>query len=175
MNTNKINELTDQISKARTILNDLTAQLEAEKNKFDEEPSIEDRWKPAMCQEYFSISNGRKTSNKWEDDKVDNKFYRNYNVWKTEARAEEVFNKTKFLWLLEQLHDIICPDYKPDWENDNEEKYVIFFSFDGDKWDAISKRIVCYSFTYFDTKEHACFACKILNDMRVKPYPYGRV
>lgn len=58
MNEAKINELSDQISKMRAILNDLTAQLEAEKNKSEErkEPSIEGRWTPNENEKCFAVN-----------------------------------------------------------------------------------------------------------------------
>ena len=175
MNETKINELTDKISKARAILNDLTAQLEAEKNKVEKkkEPSIEDRWKPNEDERCFVI-NGL-------DSHIEMlscykayllnpfNFYNNYNSWKTETRAVEVFNKTKLLWLMEQIHDILCPYYKPDWNNENCPKYVICFDFSENKWHFGLCYVSYKNFTFFDTEEHAKQACKILNDMGVKP------
>lgn len=171
MNETKINELTDQISKVRAILNDLTAQLEAEKNKVEEkkEPSIEDRWKPNSGNTYFAINGliGKKFI--WLNDISSNLYYDSYNIWETEARAEEISNKTKLLWLMEQIYDILCPDYKPNWEDENEDKYGILFTAIKNRWQSYTFNGTCTFCAYFDTREHAEQACKILNDMGVKP------
>lgn len=177
MNEAKINELSDQISKMRAILNDLTAQLEAEKNKSEErkEPSIEGRWTPNENEKCFAVNglDSHIAMITFEKDYVAYpfSFYRNYNVWKTTTRAEEVFNKTKLLWLMEQIHDIICPDYKPNWEDNSEEKYTIYFDSNNNEWEWSYNYYngVCPTFTYFETEEHAKQACEILNDMGVKP------
>ena len=170
--TTKIKELTEQISKATAILNDLTAQLEAEKNKATEkkEPSIEDRWKPEITDKYFPISSSSDVIDGcwWDGDSIDSQCYKNYNTWKSVGRAEEVFNKTKLLWLMEQIHDILCPDYKPDWRDNDEGELILFFNTMTDKWDSCCFNSV-YATAFFDTIEHAEQACKILNDMGVKP------
>ena len=174
MNETKIKELTEQISKATVILNDLTDQLEAEKNKATEkkEPSIEDRWKPKPTDKYFHINGDGYATGYYRRDgnSLSNQRYRNYNTWKSIGRAEEVFNKTKLLWLMEQIHDILCPDYKPDWNNTNEEKYFLYFDAKEGMWLPSNQYCyTCVTFTIFDIKEHAEQACKILNDMGVKP------
>ena len=171
MNETKINELTDQISKARAILNDLTTQLEAEKNKVEEKrkPSIEDRWKPNKEDKYYTVTEIGNYYCGWYDDTEDEISYNNYNTWKTETRAVEVFNKTKLLWLMEQIHDILCPDYIPNWEDENENKYYVFYKAIESCWDIDYINTWIENITYFDTKEHAIQACKILNDMGVKP------
>lgn len=172
MNETKINELTDQISKVRAILNDLTAQLEAEKNKVEEkEPSIEDRWKPNNEGIYFAINGIEYDYTEWSDNISDDLLYDSYNIWKTKARAEEVINKTKLLWLMEQIHDILCPDYIPNWEDDSEVKRSICFDFSCNEWviDHYSYYSTRKEFTFFDTRKHAEQACKILNDMGIKP------
>lgn len=173
MDETKINELTDQISKMRTVLDDLTAQLEAEKNKVEEkkEPSIEDRWKPNKEDKYYTVTEIGTYYCGWydDDDTEDEISYNNYNTWKTEARAEEVFNKTKLLWLMEQIYDILCPDYKPNWEDNNMPKYYVSYDITKSCWftDYAYSRTV--NITYFDINKHAEQACKILNDMGVKP------
>ena len=172
MNEAKIKEIIEQVSTA--ILNGLTAQLEAEKNKATEkkEPSIEDRWKPEITDKYFPVTGGSGViaCYGWNGDSYDSQCYKNYNTWKSVGRAEEVFNKTKFLWLMEQIHDILCPDYKPDWNDANEIKYLLFFDNKGGTWLFTSNYCSCTALTFFDTREHVEQACKILNDMGVKPY-----
>lgn len=174
MNETKINELTDKISKARAILNDLTAQLEVEKNKVEEkkEPSIEDRWKPNKDDSYYVVTEKGNYYCEWIDDTDDNANYDNYdnyNIWKTSDRVLEVAYKTKLLWLMEQIYDILCPDYKPNWEDNNMPKYYVSYDITKSCWftDYAYSRTV--NITYFDINKHAEQACKILNDMGVKP------
>lgn len=171
MDEAKINELSDQISKARAILNDLTVQLEAEKNKVEKkEPSIEDRWKPNMNDDgYYTVDEDGCSRHEWYDDGEDYMFYDNYNIWKNIDRGVEVCEKTKLLWLMEQIHDILCPDYKPDWEDDSEDKYFVYFAVNNNKWLYDYNCCTYKVSTYFDTEEHAEQACKMLNDMGVKP------
>lgn len=160
MDETKINELTD-----------LTAQLEAEKNKVEEkEPSIEDRWKPNKNGgDYYTVDEDGCSRHEWYDDGEDYMFYDNYNIWKNIDRGVEVCEKTKLLWLMEQIHDILCPDYKPDWGDDSEEKYFVYFAVKNNKWLYDYNYCICKVSTYFDTEEHAEQACKILNNMGVKP------
>ena len=53
--------------------------------------------------------------------------FENNNYFLTKERAEEVADKIKFLLKLERLHDIYCPDYKPNWNNEWESKFYIFY------------------------------------------------
>ena len=64
----------------------------------------------------------------WCDETEDEIVYDNYNTWKTVDRVEEISNKTKLLWLMEQIHDILCADYKPVWEDNNMPKYYVSYS-----------------------------------------------
>lgn len=86
------------------------------------------------------------------------------NYFKTVQRAEEVADKINFLLKLERLHDTFCPDYVPDW-NDNEYKYFVFY-------DNRSKRYVVdvssarehKADAFFATAEIAQKVCDILNE-----------
>lgn len=88
----------------------------------------------------------------------------NNNYFRTEKRAQEVADKINYLLKLERLHDIYCPDYIPDWENDNELKYSVFYDNDSRHY-----RISMFSINdyknnaFFATKEIAQKVCDILN------------
>ena len=78
-------------------------------------------------------------------------------------RDEEVADKINFLLKLERLHDIYCPDYVPDWQ-DNARKYYVFY---GEKDSTYyvggclaADRKPC---VYFPTTEIAQKVCDILN------------
>lgn len=61
---------------------------------------------------------------KRDNDYNDKRFeYNNYFL--TEERAKEVAEKINTLLKLERIHDMLCPDYKPDWHSKCEEKWFI--------------------------------------------------
>lgn len=89
--------------------------------------------------------------------------FKNNNYFLTEERAKEVADKINFLLKLERLHDIFCPDYNPDWEDENLKWVVLFDCMDKEyiaNWTAAcaNERMV-----YFDSLETACKVCEILN------------
>lgn len=63
---------------------------------------------------------------------------------------------------LMQLHELLCPDYFPDWDDKDTDKQFVYYN-------AYSKKYnyVCFSttniFTVYFTREAAIKACKILN------------
>lgn len=90
--------------------------------------------------------------------------FKNNNYFHTKERAEEVADKINFLLKLERLHDLYCPDYKPDWNNEWELKYYIFYDVHNKKY----QPGVCYYISYdpniyFNSKETANKVCEILN------------
>lgn len=91
------------------------------------------------------------------------------NCFKTEERAKEVIDKINFLLRLERLHDIYCPDYKPDWDDKYTKRYFIFENNLG------TQSIWAYGINtvtrnpheiYFPTEEIAQKVCDILNKER---------
>lgn len=89
--------------------------------------------------------------------------YENNNYFHTEERAQEVADKIRFLLKLERLHDIYCPDYKPDW-NSTEYKHSVYFDHSRRKysWDSFAYSEYAGA-VYFPTKEIAQKVCDILN------------
>ena len=85
------------------------------------------------------------------------------NCFKTEERAKEVLDKINLLLKLERLHDIYCPDYKPDWVRADDKHYALY--------DKQNNKYVCGSTigwseatnVFFPTKEIAQRVCDILN------------
>ncbi len=63
---------------------------------------------------------------------------------------------------LMQLHELLCPDYFPDWENINKYKFYLYYNYDNNTWNYDSWSIYCDYVVYF-TKEAAEKACEILN------------
>lgn len=97
-------------------------------------------------------------------DRSDNNYFDNNNYFKTVQRAEEVADKINVLLKLERLHDIYCPDYKPDWKRADHKHYVIrdeqrkkFICASAIKW----SKVTC---VFFPTREIAQKVCNILNE-----------
>lgn len=88
----------------------------------------------------------------------------NNNYFYTKERAQEVANKIKFLLKLERLHDIYCPDYKPDWNDSEEYKHLVYFDHSRRKycWDSFAYSEYAGA-VYFPTKEIAQKVCDVLN------------
>lgn len=136
--------------------------------KVEEEPKFK-RVKTAAPYYYISNNpNGRiDYYNRTENNGIyDNYYYNNNNYFHTRKRAEEVVDKINFLLKLERLHDIYCPDYVPDWQ-DNARKYYVFYG-ERDSTYSIGSclavnRKPC---VYFPTVEIAQKVCNILNEER---------
>lgn len=136
-------------------------EKEAEMQKKQEELKP---WKPKDGEDYFYICIDF-TIDSWEnvDDDTDKRNFRIGNCFPTEERAEQVAKKMRLLLRLEQLHDMLCPDYVPDWENYGQ-KFLVYFNHAENRWhilaaDAFELRCA----TYFDTEENAEKAAEILN------------
>lgn len=137
-------------------------QKEADAQKEQEEPKP---WKPAYGQNYFALS-GNFTACKCTNygENFDEFPISIGNCFPTKERAEQVAEKIRLLLRLEQLHDMLCPDYEPDWENEDEHKFYLFY--DGKTgnwkytyWSTFDFRVG----EYFDTEKNAEKAAEILN------------
>lgn len=90
--------------------------------------------------------------------------YMHNNYFHTKKRAQEVAEKIKFLLRLERLHDIYCPDYKPDWKTDSLKYRVRCDNALEAKWCPYSVRIIEDAVqVYFPTEEITQKVCDILN------------
>lgn len=63
---------------------------------------------------------------------------------------------------LMQLHELLCPDYFPDWGDEDEGKWGVCYDNENKRFRCISCYILNYFVVYF-TKEAAEKACEILN------------
>ena len=90
------------------------------------------------------------------------------NCFKTKERAEEVANKINLLLKLERLHDIYCPNYKPNWhEESGSFKHYVYYDTSEAKWYPCNTQIMEDAIqVYFPTKEIAQKVCDILNKER---------
>ena len=137
-------------------------EKEAEMQKKQEEPKP---WKPKDGEDYFYIGIDF-TIDSWEnvDDDTDKRNFRIGNCFPTEERAEQVARKIRLLLQLEQLHDMLCPDYVPDYEDDDEVKSHVYFDHSLERYDiSYSTRRENPCMVAFDTKKNALKAAEILN------------
>lgn len=135
---------------------------EAETQKKQEEPKP---WKPEVGEEYFTIANSVDTVQYiYYGDGIDEVNIPSGNCFKTKKRAEQVAKKMRLLLRLEQLHDMLCPDYVPDYEDDDEVKSHVYFDHFLDRYDiSYSTRRENPCMVAFDTKKNALKAAEILN------------
>lgn len=136
-------------------------EKEAEMQKKQEELKP---WKPKDGEDYFYIGIGF-TIDSWEnvDDDTDKRNFRIGNCFPTEERAEQVAKKMRLLLRLEQLHDMLCPDYVPDWEGDRLKFQIYFSHSQGEYGKSCSTGIESPCMAVFDTEENAEKAAEILN------------
>ncbi len=137
-------------------------EKEAEMQKKQEEPKP---WKPEVGEEYFTIANGVDAVQYiYYGDGIDEVNIPSGNCFKTKKRAEQVAKKMRLLLRLEQLHDMLCPDYVPDYEDDDEVKSHVYFDHSLDRYDiSYSTRRENPCMVAFDTKKNALKAAEILN------------
>lgn len=131
-------------------------EKEAEMQKKQEE------WK--FGEKYFYVSqSGRVIQEMFTEHRTDITRKNFGNFFRTREHAEQVKEKMRLLLRLEQLHDMFCPDYVPDWEDDRL-KFQVYFSHLQGKYDtSCSAGIEDPCMVVFDTNENAEKAAEILN------------
>ena len=136
-------------------------EKEAEAQKEQEEPKP---WEPEVGEEYFYIYDTLKTGSDFNwGNSIDYKRIKAGNCFLTKERAEEVAKKMRLLLRSEQLHDMLCPDYVPDWSNISEKKFCLAYLYPENFWFVDELHDTEYPTVYFDTEENAEKALKILN------------
>jgi hypothetical protein len=152
----KIEELKSEFSGK---LEALRKEAEAQKKQEEWKP-----WKPETEEKYFFVDNDffpHSFCN--QDDEVDSYNFEIGNCFRTEERAERVAKKMRLLLRLEQLHDMLCPDYEPDWKDDRLKFYVYFDHEQGSLNITASSFCDALSLVTFETRENAEKAAEILN------------
>lgn len=122
----------------------------------------QEEWK--FGEKYFYISqSGRVICEMFTEHRTDIARKNFGNFFRTRERAEQVAKKMRLLLRLEQLHDQLCPDYVPDWE-DSRLKFQVYFSHSqGEYGKSCSTGIESSCMAVFDTEENAQKAAEILN------------
>lgn len=137
----------------------LRKEAEAQKKQEEWKP-----WKPEVEEKYFYIGNTLETGKHFNEGyPVDDKLITVGNCFRTKERAEQVAEKMRLLLRLEHLHDILCPDYEPDWEKEKD-KFCLCYHHEGKRWSVESWLFFeSQGFVWFDTFENAEKAAEILN------------
>ena len=143
-------------------LEELKKEAEMQKKQEELKP-----WKPEREEKYFTIENSFDVVQyTYCEDGIDESKIQFGNYFRTEERAEQVAKKMRLLLRLEQLHDMLCPDYVPGWENYGQ-KFLVYFNHAENRWHiGASNAFELRCATYFDTEENAEKAAEILNKMR---------
>ena len=130
-------------------------QKEAEMQKKQEE------WK--FGEKYFYISqSGRVIQEMFTEHRTDIARKNFGNFFPMKERAEQVAKKMRLLLRLEQLHDMLCPNYEPDW--DGTAKFLVAFDHTDGEMQAFFDRSSGEStLVYFRDAVTAMEAAEILN------------
>ena len=154
-------------------MNDIEKKLEALKAEFlgklealEKEAKMQKKQEePKLGEKYFYISQfGRAILDTFTQHPTDIARKNLGNFFPTEERAEQVAEKMRLLLRLEQLHDMLCPDYEPDFGS-GEATYCLYYDYSSSHWAAegwydCNCRV---NGPYFDTLENAEKAAEILN------------
>lgn len=166
----EMKEETARLSSMIESLNNKIKEIEAEKEQLIKEQN-EPKFEVAQDEKYYFVDfysrgcNLAVTSDVYVNNFGDKERVEQNNCFKTKERAEEVLDKIKFLLKLERLHDIYCPNYKPNWhEESGSIKYCITYDTSRAKWDSCNAQIMKDAIqVYFPTDEIAQKVCDILN------------
>lgn len=145
-------------------MNDIEKKMEALKAEFLEKLEEPKPWKPERGEEYFAVEDvADVVPYTYCEDSIDEYNIQLGNCFRTKERAEQVTKKMRLLLRLEQLHDMICPDYVPDWSREKD-KFCLCYNHEGKQWSVESWLFFeNQGFVCFDTFENAEKAAEILN------------
>lgn len=139
-------------------LEELQKEAEAQKEQEELKP-----WKPGAGEEYFVAVEDGADVVQYCEDSIDEFNIRFGNCFRTGERADQVVEKMRLLLRLEQLHDMLCPDYVPYWEGDRLKFQIYFSHSQGEYGKSCSTGIESPCMAVFDTEENAQKAAEILN------------
>lgn len=144
----------------------MTAELEklkvelAEKNKTV--------WIPEFGDSYMYIDTTGYICSTMSEDKALDKYRIDFNnVYYSSNKTREHLNwyrdnVFRIQNKLMQLHELLCPDYFPEWEDANKRKFFLYYNYDNNDWE-YGSRSTCYDYVVCFNREAAEKACEILN------------
>lgn len=130
-------------------------------------------WKPEDNEKYFYVS-GRGVINicRWINDSTDNGCYGIGNCFKTKEEAEFALEKAKVEAELRRFAEE-NNEYEIDWEDDDQEKWFIFYNCDMKKIDIIYNTVLKTHCIHFSSKEITKQAIDYIGEERLKKYYLG--
>lgn len=151
--------LEEKISQLETELAKVKAELAERKQSV---------WLPEDGQEFYYLTDtGFPQTTTFKKTLNDDCLMINNNVFKCDKSTFNHLawyndNVLKVQNKLMQLHEMLCPDYFPDWSNHCESKFVVYYDTSSKKWfwdayHSMNMQVVMF------TKEAAERACEILN------------
>ena len=163
----KIEHLEAQILDYKKELERLESEIEFLKSSNELDKELNEISRVKKGDYFYSIFIGDKI--KWvhnievNDEWCDCK-YNAGNYFKSEEKVQDFASKIAFLFNIQKLHDIYCPDYEPDWSITNKRKYFIRYDTVYNKYriDFVNS-FKSNSEVYFPNLEIAQKVCDILN------------
>lgn len=100
-----------------------------------------------------------------DNDGMTTDLYQNMDYFLSEDSAKYLLSAIYELKKLQHLHEIYCPDYVPDWDNEDEKKFGIVFNKLEHKYQ-YTNVAGCYKLNdiYFDSRETASKVCDRMNE-----------
>lgn len=157
----KIVELENNCKAMTAEIEKLKAEL-AEKNETAWVPKIGDLYAYVTSDGIVAKNTTYYNDNTLDSDRIDfNNAYPSSD--KTQKHLEWYCDNVLFVQnKLMQLHELLCPDYFPDWEDDDKLKFSLYYNYRRNVWEYDSCWAYCNCVVYFPP-EAAEKACEILN------------
>ena len=125
-------------------------------------------WTPKFGDTYMYIDTAGYICSTMLEDKALDKYRIDFNnVYHSNNKTREHLNwycdnVLRVQNKLMQLHELLCPDYLPDWGDDDKLKFHLYYNYKCNAWEYNSYLTYCDYMVYF-TVEAAEKACEILN------------
>jgi len=176
----KIEKLEASILDYKKELEQLEAEIELLKLDEEKKKSYEEYSRVGKDETYYSVAilgKGRpyivdRQDNHKDKPATDATYsYENNNYFKSEKEANKMVDAIKFLFKLQRFYDIYCPNYKPDWFNSSEEKFIVYYDHIKKEYSWTIRNTFDYKTTIcFPTKDIAEKVCKRLNTQHKEDY-----
>ena len=142
-------------------LKDEVENLTAKLSEVEDEPEISDLPNFECGESYWTMFDNFALS---DERTVFVRDATDYNMFHTEAYAQEFSKKCKLLAMLLHCKWYLDSDYTPDWNNENEEKWQVFWSNTYKKYEVCDWESDEYGSVFFSTEEKARKAAAWLNE-----------
>lgn len=130
-------------------------------------------WKPDYRRKYFYVNEcGGIMNSKWYDDSIDADRYEIGNCFQTKEAADFALEKLKVEAELRRFAEE-NNEYEIDWEDDDQEKWFMYYNCDMKKIDIIYNTVLKTHCIYFSSKKIAKQAIDYIGEERLKKYYLG--